>query len=416
MKFKKKAILLSTISLSSMVLGSFSLLAKNKSQQTISSKLNQQVNLVDNQNQNKISYSIIEIDESNKDYFKDKLIIRLIFNTTKASKTEIFEQHLKIKTWIKNAKISGVDQYNEFDYLPFMDLIIFNNKLDLKQLESLSNSDFINQVIINKIKFILFNKKIDQKPMAVFGECKNLVLKNEWGFDQDVGEFCQIDSSSGTSFEPVYSKDLLELREEFIENVEDRLSDEFFADFYDNTNLFEQTPTPNDHLLIKTNPIKDDFESLLSKKSGLQYKIMRLVYQHEHGKVIKTLPVNALIFLNHEDLKFEELYSGNYRFTGIEYWDKENKIWVFEELINHNEQYYQMQVVFNNNITVHDLISKVYFDAHFNKPQEESTSQSLTLSLNPNFNNINKDESIEIKLMNLNDRENWESPSLFTRY
>lgn len=224
--------------------------------------------------------------------------------------------------------------------------------------------------------------------------------------DQDVREFCQIDSSSGTSFEPVYSKDLLELREEFIENVEDRLSDEFFADFYDNTNLFEQTPTPNDHLLIKTNPIKDDFESLLSKKSGLQYKIMRLVYQHEHGKVIKTLPVNALTFLNHEDLKFEELYSGNYRFTGIEYWDKENKIWVFEELINHNEQSYQMQVVFNNNITVHDLISKVYFDAHFNKPQEESTSQSLTLSLNPNFNNINKDESIEIKLMNLNDREN----------
>ncbi|EDT48965.1 conserved hypothetical protein [Ureaplasma parvum serovar 1 str. ATCC 27813] len=74
-----------------MVLGSFSLLAKNKSQQTISSKLNQQVNLVDNQNQNKISYSVIEIDESNKDYFKDKLIIRLIFNTTKASKTEIFE-------------------------------------------------------------------------------------------------------------------------------------------------------------------------------------------------------------------------------------------------------------------------------------------------------------------------------------
>ena len=41
MKFKKEAILLSTISLSAMVLGSFSLLTKNKSQQTISSKLNQ---------------------------------------------------------------------------------------------------------------------------------------------------------------------------------------------------------------------------------------------------------------------------------------------------------------------------------------------------------------------------------------
>lgn len=119
MKFKKEAILLSTIILSAMVLGSFSLLAKNKSQQTISSKLNQQVNLVDNQNQNKISYNVIEIDESNKDYFKDKLIIRLIFNTTKASKTKIFEQHLKIKTWIKNAKISGVDQYNEFTFYGF---------------------------------------------------------------------------------------------------------------------------------------------------------------------------------------------------------------------------------------------------------------------------------------------------------
>ncbi|MEJ3586332.1 hypothetical protein [Ureaplasma urealyticum] len=105
---------------------------------------------------------------------------------------------------------------------------------------------------------------------------------------------------------------------------------------------------------------------------------MRLVYQHEHGKVIKILPVNALTFLNHEDLKSEELYLGNYQFKGIEYWDKENKTWVFEELINHNEQSYQMKVVFKDNINIHDLISIVYFDAHFNKQQEESISRSLT--------------------------------------
>ncbi|MEJ3586333.1 hypothetical protein [Ureaplasma urealyticum] len=64
---------------------------------------------------------------------------------------------------------------------------------------------------------------------------------------------------------------MFELKEEFIENVKDSLSEEFFVDFYDNTNLFEQTPTPNDYLLIKTSPIKDDFESLLSK--NLDYNI-----------------------------------------------------------------------------------------------------------------------------------------------